>query len=234
MKTFRYIIFIPITFLVISLIYSLLPLCLFSLLNLSKFWLITLLFSFGGIILAFFAVIPGLISWLFAKISPSKLFAYNTTVILCVLLAVLQIFDIWTKQVLAENGLVVLVNIILTLLILGFAASISVGAGKDTFEQHNELMAKLMTIGSFIFNVGIFLALSILALKICHISFNKNYPWFMGIWHGIFIIPNWILSWFVDGIYCKAPNSTLAYSVWWWISLVFSISSIIGGSKRRE
>jgi hypothetical protein len=200
----------------------------------SKYWLFMLLIFFGGLIIGLFAIIPGIISWLFAKISPSKNFAFNATVIISVLLAVLQIFNIWTNQDLSENGLVILVNIILTLLILGFAASISVGAGNDTLYVDDELMNRLLRVGAFTFNAGIFLSLSLIALKLSHINEAKTYPWFMGIWHGIFTIPNWILSWFVDGIYCKAPKSTFAYSVWWWISLVFTMSSALSSSRRSN
>lgn len=234
MKILRHIIFIPIMFLVISTIYLLLPVCMFSLLNLSKYWLFMLLIFFGGLIIGLFAFIPGIISWLFAKISPNKIFAFKTTVIISVLLAVLQVFNIWTNQDLSENGLVVLVNIILTLLIFGFAASISVGAGNDALYEHDELMSRLLRVGAFTFNAGIFLSLSLIALKLSHISLTKTYPWFMGIWHGIFAIPNWILSWFVDDVFCKAPKSTFAYSVWWWISLVFTISSALGSSRRSN
>lgn len=235
MKTIRYIIFIPIISLVIGLIYMLLPLALFSLLTLSKFWLIFLLLSFGGLIIAGFTFIPGLISWLFARISPSKQFAFTTTVLISVLLAILQIFNLWTRENVEITGFLVLINIILTLMIIGFATSISVGAGYETLYEDDEIMNRLLVIGAIAFNLGIFLGLSILALKISHINVEKTYPWFMGLWHGIFVIPNWILSWFVDGIYCKAPNSTFGYTVWWWICMIFSASSLLGGlgNSRR-
>ena len=54
------------------------------------------------------------------------------------------------------------------------------------------------------------------------------------IWHGMFAIPNWVVSWFTDDVYCKAPNSTTAYSVWWWISFVLAGLGIIGGGNNRR
>ena len=52
MKAIRYIIFIPIIFLIIATVYTLLPMALFGLMGLSKMWLIILLIFFGGLLIA--------------------------------------------------------------------------------------------------------------------------------------------------------------------------------------
>ena len=76
MKAIRYIIFIPIIFVIVALVYTLLPMSLFALMGLSKFWLIVLLIFFGGLAVGIFALLPGGITWLSAKISPNKEFAF--------------------------------------------------------------------------------------------------------------------------------------------------------------
>jgi len=61
-----------------------------------------------------------------------------------------------------------------------------------------------------------------IANKWCHISPSVEYDWYMGIWHGIFIVPNWAMSLVLDKhILCQAPHHTAAYMIWWWILLIF-------------
>ncbi len=235
MKAIRYIIFIPIIFMIIALVYTLLPLSLFGLMSLSKFWLIVFLISFGGIAVILFAFLPSGITWLSAKISPSKEFAYYSIITISVLLGILQLYHYWTNPNLTENGIGILFGIMLTCLTIGFASSLSVGAGIEMFEEKEASIGIILTIGTIIFYVGIFLVFCLLSTKICYINPTKTYTWNSGIWHGAFIIPHWIVSWFSDDIYCKAPNSTTAYSIWWWISFIFIGFGILGfGNSRRE
>ena len=133
-----------------------------------------------------------------------------------------------------ENGLALFFSVIFTCLTIGITASLSVGAGIEIFEEKKENLNLLLSIGSIIFNIGIFLVFCLLTTKICHISPDKTYTWYSGLWHGIFVIPHWIVSWFSDDIYCKAPNSTTTYTVWWWISFIFVGLMVLGGSGRRR
>lgn len=50
----------------------------------------------------------------------------------------------------------------------------------------------------------------------------KEYGWFMGLIHGGFLVPNWIISWFDPDWLVKAPLHTTMYNVDWWISVIFS------------
>jgi hypothetical protein len=234
MKAIRYIIFIPIILLIIGAVYTLLPLSLFGLMSLSKFWLIILLIFFGGLTVAIFQLLPGGITWLSAKISPSKNFAFYSILTISVLLAIVQIYGYWTAPDINETGYGTFLIIMLTCLTIGFAASLSVGAGIEIFEEKGDSLGIILSIGAIIFYIGIFLAFCLLSTKICFINPDKTYSWYSGIWHGIFVIPHWIVSWFSDDIYCKAPNSTTAYSIWWWISFIFIGLGILGGRNRRE
>lgn len=234
MKAIRYIIFIPIIFLVIGTVYSLLPLSLFYLMSLSKFWLIFLLLAFGGLIIGSFQLLPGGISWISAKISPSKTFAYYTIFITSLLFAIAWIYHYWAtpEEDVIEYGL--FIKIMLTFLTVGFAISISIGAGFETFTEKSNSFSIMLSIGAIFFYIGIFLVFSLLSTKICYINPDKTYSWYSGIWHGIFVLPHWVISWFSNEIYCKAPNSSTAYTIWWWISFIFVGLSIFGGSNKRE
>lgn len=234
MKAIRYIIFIPIIIFIVSLVYTLLPLSLFGLMSLSKFWLIVLLIFFGGLTVGLFVLLPGGITWLTAKISPSKEFAFYSILTISLLLAILQIYIYWINPDLTKNGFGIFLGIMLTCLTIGFASSLSVGAGIEMFEEKEASLGIIMNIGTIIFYIGIFLAFCLLSTKICYINPDKTYTWYSGIWHGIFAIPHWIISWFSDDIYCKAPNSSTGYKIWWWISLIFSGLSLLGGGRSRR
>ena len=227
MKAIRYIIFIPIIFVIVALIYALLPLSLIGLMSLSKFWLIV----FGGSAVAIFVFLPGGITWLSAKISPNKDFAFYSILTISVLLGISQIYGYWTNSYLPEDGFSIFLGIILTCLTIGFASSLSVGAGIEMFEEKAASLGIILLIGTIVFYIGIFLVFCLLSPKICYINPDKTYTWYSGIWHGLFVIPHWILSWFFDDIYCKAPNSTTAYSIWWWISFIFGGLCILGWLK---
>ena len=49
MNAIRYIVFIPVIFIIIALVYTFLPMSLFALMDLSEFWLVVLLIFFGSI-----------------------------------------------------------------------------------------------------------------------------------------------------------------------------------------
>jgi hypothetical protein len=233
MKAIGYIIFIPIIILIIGTVYTLLPLGLFSLMSLSKFWLSVLLLFYGGSAIAIFQLLPGVIIWLSSRISPNKRFAFFSVFTVSVIFAIKQISFYWNTPEINENDLGRFFGIMLTCLTIGFAASFSLGAGIEIFERKRAFFEMLLFIGSLIFYLGIFLVFCMITTKVCYISPNKTYSWYSGIWHGIFIIPHWVVSWFSDDIYCKAPNSTLAYSLWWWFSFVFIGMGIFGKNSNR-
>jgi len=76
--------------------------------------------------------------------------------------------------------------------------------------------------------VIVYLFLNIVfALWLCDIDPEKSYFWISGIWHGLFFLPNFILSMFTDHTF-KAETYSGAYNFFWWIATIFStISSLI-------
>lgn len=234
MNAIRNIILTIVVFVVIALVYSLIPLAIIGLISMSKFWLIILLIFFSGLAIAAFQLLPGGITWLCSKITPNKTFSFYTIFTISALLGIYSIYDYWTNSLISKDSIGTFFSLIFTCLTIGFATSFSVGAGIELQEKRKNIFSALLLAGSIIFYIGIFLVFCLLTLKICSISPNKTYKWYSGIWHGIFVIPNWILSWFFDGIYCKAPLRTSAYHVWWWISFIFIGLSIFGGRKNHS
>ena len=236
MKAFRYIIFIPLVFFIIGIVYSLIPWTILGLLGMSKFWLILFLVFFGSIAVVAFTLLPGVISWLSSMIAPNKKFAFYVIFLISVLLGISRIIDFWTTPVLDGKGIGVLFSIMDTCLTIGFATSFSLGAYIDMTEDENLIFNILLAVGKYAFYFGIFLVFCILTTNICYINPAIKYNWYSGIWHAFSALPNWVVSWFSDDIYCKAPNSTVAYSIWWWIIIVFSFLVVISsvGKNRRE
>ena len=77
------------------------------------------------------------------------------------------------------------------------------------------------------------LACCLVSWLFCDIDSKKTYSWYAGIWHGIFIIPNFIRSLFTDALY-KAEHYTAAYNVFYWISSIMSVLiTIFGGGSRK-
>lgn len=79
------------------------------------------------------------------------------------------------------------------------------------------------------------LCLYFLAAKfLCNIDVSDSYSWYSGIWHGLFFIPNFILSWFSNTAY-KASNQTIAYNIFWWTTTILNILGIfLGGGKKNK
>lgn len=49
---------------------------------------------------------------------------------------------------------------------------------------------------------------------------EQSYGWFMGLIHGGLLIPNWILSFFMEDWLVKAPIHSVMYTIDWWIMAV--------------
>lgn len=74
----------------------------------------------------------------------------------------------------------------------------------------------------------------IIALFVCHIRPEETYSWYSGIWHALFLVPNWIISLFNSEILYKANHYTTAYNVWWWITISLEVLAIIGGGGSNR
>jgi hypothetical protein len=229
----RNLLFIPIVFLIIVIINALLPLALHGLMNLSSTWIIILLIFYGGLAVLTFQLLPGVITWLAVKLAPDKQFAYYVTFIASIIAAAAFVYYYWSNPDLILNGVGVFLRLTLTCLTIGLSTSCIMGSGMRVLDEKALSLSYVFTIGTFLFYIGIFLVFCLLSIKVCYINPDKLYTWYSGIWHGIFAIPHWIVSWFSSDIYCKAPNATMAYNIWWWICAIFTGISILGGGSSR-
>lgn len=102
-------------------------------------------------------------------------------------------------------------------------------------------MEENMSKGAILVSSLIGFAIGIIVhVLICYFAFpilaDKVYGWWGGIWQGLFVIGNALISVFKEGWYVIAPQHTGAYMVWWWISaiwiILFFIRYIIGIVKK--
>lgn len=64
----------------------------------------------------------------------------------------------------------------------------------------------------------------LLAWFVCDIEPGHKYHWIGGLWHGIFVIPNFIRNLLNHNVLYIADKGTDAYTVFYWI---FTISTLI-------
>lgn len=71
------------------------------------------------------------------------------------------------------------------------------------------------------FIIGI--AICLLAAWLLRIDPATDYGWFMGIVHGVLLVPDWIISLFDKTWLLKAPLHTQMYNICWWICGVLNV-----------
>ena len=64
----------------------------------------------------------------------------------------------------------------------------------------------------------------LLAMWICNIEPGVKYDWLGGIWHGIFVVPNFIRHIISHKVLIKADIGTEAYNILFWL---FAIANAI-------
>jgi len=233
MKTFNSIIFLVINFFVIALVYYLIPHILVELMSLSSFWLTILIFLFGGTLVAIFHLLPIRIMWLTTKLSINKSFSYYSVLILSFSLAILRIIAYGMVLDIGEFNFDIFLLMMYTFLNLGFASSFSFGSSLE-LENNGKFFFYVSFIGSILFYVGVFMIFCLFSTKIAYVNPSKEYSWYASIWHGLFAIPKWIVSWFTEGIYFKSSNSGSGYNTFWWITFIFVLLGFFGGGNSRR
>jgi len=56
----------------------------------------------------------------------------------------------------------------------------------------------------------------------------KEYGWFAGIFHGLWALPNYVMSLILDDYIFKAVLFSKMYNIFWWIFVVLSAFYYIG------
>ena len=60
----------------------------------------------------------------------------------------------------------------------------------------------------------------------------QEYGWWMGIVHGLLLVPNWLISLFDSTWLVKAPLHTQMYNIDWWVcgilNIIYWLWAVIG------
>lgn len=83
-----------------------------------------------------------------------------------------------------------------------------------------------MKTGCIFFFVFFVIVYYVSAYFFCSIDPNVSYPWYYGIWHGIFWFPNLIMGVFSESIYAKASDVSIGYHIAYYTSAIISSLTI--------
>ena len=76
--------------------------------------------------------------------------------------------------------------------------------------------------------VGLAVGIGMLIAKfLCNIDPDDSYSWISGIWHGLFVIPNYARGLFDPDILYKALDYSTMYNVFWWIVVLLQAPTFI-------
>lgn len=91
----------------------------------------------------------------------------------------------------------------------------------DGFMGYKKILRILGSLLGYALGLGIF---CVIAYFIASISEYKEYSWYMGIWHALFVVPNFLLHCFYDSnILYYAKEHTTAYGIFFWLVFVIGI-----------
>ena len=76
------------------------------------------------------------------------------------------------------------------------------------------------------------LVMCFLGWLLCDIDPSKDYSWYYGIWHGMFLPFNFVRSILFDNVYWIAQYHSGAYSVFFWIfGIPAALAEILGSAR---
>jgi len=135
MKLIRYILFIPICFLALGLVYWGFGHLLSWFIGLSTFWLIVILIFFGGAIWGLFKGLSGMLMSLTSMISPNRAFSFWTVLTLSIVNGIWTIYNSWTMDI-NYSGKVIFGSIIFTILVLELTFALIYGSATAMEEDY--------------------------------------------------------------------------------------------------
>lgn len=76
--------------------------------------------------------------------------------------------------------------------------------------------------------VGIAVGIGVLFAKwLCNIDSEETYSWMSGIWHGAFVVPNYVRYMMNSEILYKAVDYSTMYNILWWVVVILQIPTLI-------
>ena len=133
MKLIRYIVFIPLCFLALGIVYWAFGHLLSWFIGLSTFWLIVILILFGSAIWGLFQGLSSMLMRLTSMVSPNRLFSFWTVLILSIINGVWTIYNSWTMEI-NYSGKVIFGAIVFTILVIELTFALIYGSA-TTMEE---------------------------------------------------------------------------------------------------
>jgi hypothetical protein len=129
MKLIRYILFIPVCFLALSIVYWGFSHLLIWFIGLSTFWLIVILIFFGGTIWGFFKGLSAMLMGFTSMLAPNGMFSFWTVLVLSIINGIRIIYNSWTMD---ENysGKMIFATIVFTILVLDLTFALICGSAE--------------------------------------------------------------------------------------------------------
>ncbi len=127
MKLIRYILFIPLCFLALGIVYWAFGLLLSWFIGLSTFWLIVVLFLFGGTLWGLFQGLSGMLTNLTSRVSPNRVFSFWTILILSIINGIWAIYNSWSMDI-NYSGRVIFGAIVFSILVLELTFALILGS----------------------------------------------------------------------------------------------------------
>jgi len=131
MKLIRYILFIPLSFLAIGIVYwafgHLLSWFIGLSTLLSTFWLIVILVFFGGTLWGLFQGFSSMLTNLTSRVSPNGAFSFWTILIISIINGIWVIYNLWTMDI-NYSGKVIFGAIVFTILVLKLTFALIIGS----------------------------------------------------------------------------------------------------------
>jgi len=135
MKLIRYILFIPVCFLALGIVYWGFSHLLTWFIGLSTFWLIVILIFFGRAIWGLFTGLSAMLMSFTSMLAPNRMFSFWTVLILSIINGIGTIYNSWTMDV-NYSGEVIFGAIVFTILVLELTFALiygSVAAIEETY-----------------------------------------------------------------------------------------------------
>jgi hypothetical protein len=135
MRLIRALIFIPICFLVIMLIYWCFGVVINLLTELNTFWIVVAVFFGGSMAWSIFKFLSAILMGFASRISPSRSYSFWLVLIISVINCVMAVFNAWTMDV-DYSGKVIFFTVVFSFLMLELTAAIVIGASADLAESN--------------------------------------------------------------------------------------------------
>ncbi len=135
MKLIRYILFIPLCFLALGIVYWAFGHLLSWFIGLSTFWLIVILILFGSTLWGLFQGLSGLLTNLTSRVSPNRVFSFWTILILSIINGIWVIYNSWTMDI-NYSGKVIFGAIVFTILVLELTFALIYGSATSMEDDY--------------------------------------------------------------------------------------------------